>query len=95
MRKKKHTFHCQRCGTPCQIYKKGKGHRLLVCPNHGILATNPLPLGMLAAAVAPSLIEKGLDFISPTKKETQSPSYQKIEYVDKYTAQERYADAMR
>lgn len=41
MAKKKPSFHCQACGNPCTIYKKGKGHRVLVCPKCGVLATNP------------------------------------------------------
>jgi len=40
-KKKKHQFHCARCGSPCQIYKKGTAHRVLICPQHGILAVNP------------------------------------------------------
>jgi len=50
MAKRKHIFHCERCGNPLTIYKKGKAHRVLVCPQHGVIATNPLPL--MAAAVA-------------------------------------------
>jgi hypothetical protein len=42
---KKHSFHCQTCGEECTIYKKGKGHRVLVCPKCGVLATNPIKLG--------------------------------------------------
>jgi len=42
---RKHQFHCQKCGLGCEIYKKGKGHRVLVCPNCGILATNPFSIG--------------------------------------------------
>ena len=40
MKKKKHIFHCQICHSPCMIYKKGRGHRVLVCPEHGVIATN-------------------------------------------------------
>jgi hypothetical protein len=63
MAKKKHTFHCGDCGSPCSIYKKGKGHRILVCPKCGVIATNPLPLLALAAStLAPMAIDaaKGL-----------------------------------
>jgi len=42
MARKKRQFHCQRCGLPCEIYRKGKGHRVLVCPSCGVLATNPI-----------------------------------------------------
>ena len=41
---KRKSFCCQRCGLPCTIYKKGKGHRVLVCPTCGVLATNPISL---------------------------------------------------
>lgn len=41
----KHTFHCDKCANPCTIYKKGKNHRVLVCPSCGVLATNPFSFG--------------------------------------------------
>jgi hypothetical protein len=40
MAKKKHPFHCEKCNSECMIYKKGKGHRVFVCPECGVLATN-------------------------------------------------------
>jgi len=40
--KKKRQFHCEKCGSACDIYKKGKAHRVLVCPQCGVLATNPI-----------------------------------------------------
>lgn len=40
MKRKKHVFYCEKCDNPCLIYKKGKQHRVLVCPMCGILATN-------------------------------------------------------
>ena len=45
--KKKHNFHCQHCSAECSIYKKSKNHRVLVCPNCGVLATNPTVAGNL------------------------------------------------
>ncbi len=42
---KKRQFHCERCANPCTIYKKGKNHRVLVCPQCGVLATNPFSFG--------------------------------------------------
>jgi hypothetical protein len=64
MAKKRH-FCCSKCGNKCEIYKKGKGHRVLVCQNCGIIATNPIPLlAPLLAAAAPTLIEKGGDIIT-------------------------------
>ena len=36
---------------PCEIYRKGKKHRVLVCPTCGVLATNPLSFkGLLGGA---------------------------------------------
>lgn len=55
MAKKKHNFHCQHCGSECQIYKKGRGHRVLVCPHCGVIATNP--------TLAGSLLKFGAGFI--------------------------------
>jgi len=48
-KRKKRQFHCERCGNPCMIYKKGKAHRVLVCPVHGVIATNPFSLGGAAS----------------------------------------------
>jgi transposase len=54
----KHTFYCDVCHSPCIIYKKGKKHRVLVCPRCGVLATNGLLTilgGALGSAVAPGV----------------------------------------
>ncbi len=62
MKQKKHQFHCSKCDAACEIYKKGKSHRILVCPNCGILATNPLPLlaaGGMALARS-GILKKGI-----------------------------------
>lgn len=76
MKKKKHQFHCNHCGSPCEIYKKGKGHRVLVCPYCGVLATNPTFAGKLlrgavrsipvVGGVASSVIEE-IQESKPTK----------------------------
>ena len=39
---KKKGFHCHSCGLPCEIFKKGRKHKVLVCPKCGVLATNPI-----------------------------------------------------
>ncbi len=57
VKKRKHQFHCQYCGSGCEIYKKGKGHRVLVCPNCGVLASNPLPLLAAALPLAGKLLK--------------------------------------
>jgi len=40
MKTSKHSFYCEKCNSPCLIYRKGKNHRVLVCPQCGVLATN-------------------------------------------------------
>lgn len=90
--KKKRVFHCSRCGSPCEIYRKGKAHRVLVCPRCGILASNPLPLALLAAA-APAVIEGIGGVIGGDKKKDQEiPTRQKIvtDSLDKPNKGERY-----
>ena len=52
VKKAKHQFHCQYCGDPCEIYKKGKKHRVLVCPQCGVLATNPFSVRKALKGVA-------------------------------------------
>lgn len=47
MVKGKHVFHCAKDNEPCTIYKKGKGHRVLVCPQCGVIATNPFSFSRL------------------------------------------------
>jgi len=55
MKKKKHQWHCAHCGNPCEIYKKGKGHRILDCPQCGIIAKNPTMAGKLIKGIARSV----------------------------------------
>ena len=50
-RHKAHAFHCNHCASPCTIYKKGRGHRVLVCPNCGVIATNPTLAGSIFKGV--------------------------------------------
>lgn len=47
---KKRVIHCGKCESPVTIYKKGKKHRVFVCPSCGIIATNPAPIGLIARA---------------------------------------------
>lgn len=52
-KRKKKQILCAQTGLPCQWYKKGKGHRVLVRSDGVIIANNPIPfLGMLGAAAA-------------------------------------------
>ncbi len=53
---KKRQFHCQNCASACEIYKKGKAHRVLVCPSCGVIASNPQVLGKIAKRGAKALI---------------------------------------
>ena len=91
MTKKRRVFHCENCKSPCEIYKKGKTHRVLVCPRCGILASNPLPLAALAASALPSLIEKGGELLGGGKKKEKG-DIQKIvtDSLDKPNKGERY-----
>lgn len=88
MKKRKHQFHCNSCNSPCEIYKKGKGHRVLVCPNCGILATNPLPLIPLAISAGASLLSKkssnkqSADTAPPAKQKIVTDSLDKINATD-------------
>lgn len=60
MRRKKRQFHCNQCSSPCEIYKKGKKHRVLVCPHCGVLATNPtLPFFEQRQALGKKLAKSG------------------------------------
>lgn len=45
---KRRVFHCEKCGGECEIYRKGKKHRVLVCHSCGVLARNPSVLKSLA-----------------------------------------------
>lgn len=105
MRKRKHQFHCQRCGLPCEIYRKGKGHRVLICPSCGVLATNPFSFGkslkgalrggISSIPVVGGAIAGATEGFTSDKGVGKAPSsIQKIEYVDRYTAQERVQDAL-
>jgi len=55
MARKKRQFHCGHCGSPCEIYKKGRRHRVLVCPHCGVIATNPISLRGVLGSVAGSI----------------------------------------
>lgn len=48
----KRIFHCNTCAKPCTVYKKGKKHRVLVCPSCGVLATNPFSFGRAAGGAS-------------------------------------------
>ena len=73
---KRRKFHCHICEAPCEVYRKGKTHRILICPNHGILASNPLPLmavGLAGKALkgigrATGIVKPSQDKVSPTQR---------------------------
>lgn len=96
----KRVFHCQRCDNPCTIYKKGKKHRVLVCPECGIIATNPLPLLALAAGarLAKPLISKvagsflGGNAPPATSSKAATSTKQITDSLDKPNKPERYVD---
>ncbi len=99
MKKKKHVFHCGVCESPCEIYKKGKSHRVLVCPKCGVIASNPLPLivGAGMALAKSSLGKKAISSVSSLiggkgDTSTQTPSRQVMitDSLDKPNKNERY-----
>lgn len=61
---KKRVIHCGKCESPVQVYKKGKKHRVFVCPSCGIIATNPGPmafgLALKAGRAIPGPTQRGL-----------------------------------
>ena len=95
-KKRKHQFHCERCGSGCEIYKKGKGHRVLVCPRCGILATNPLPLLALGAQAVGSAIASKVMGGGEKKKESNVNINKNYDIkVDKYSTEEKVRDALK
>lgn len=50
------TFYCDNCDSPCLIYRKGTKHRVLVCPNCGVLATNGKAVKTIAKRGAKALL---------------------------------------
>ncbi len=94
-KKRKHQFYCESCRMPCEIYKKGKGHRVLVCPECGIIARNPGFLGKIARGALKSIPGGDIvsEFIPSGKDKTSStPKSQKIvtDSLDKPNKGERY-----
>jgi hypothetical protein len=55
-KKHDHHFYCEHCKAQCMIYRKGKHHRVLVCPHCGVLATNGLG-GAIAKIGAKTLLK--------------------------------------
>ncbi len=89
---------------PCEIYKKGKGHRVLVCPECGIIARNPGFLGkvlkrtgkaVLGEIPGASAVMEGIGLVKDLKGSQKSSSEsrsQKIvtDSLDKPNKGERY-----
>jgi len=94
MAKKRQVFHT--CGAEVNVYRKGKKHRVFVCSRCGIIATNPIPLlGALAAAAAPTLIEKTAGYFSKDKAQKAPDQHIIHETRDRFTTEERVAMALR
>jgi len=91
VKRKKHQIHCV-CGLPVEVYKKGKGHRVFICPNCGIIATNPLPLlAGLASAALPSILE-GVSKVTSPKEKKSGGNHQTFDSLDKPNKGERYVN---
>lgn len=95
MRKRKRQFHCERCHSPCEIYKKGKNHRVLVCPMHGVIATNPGPLIAAAARIiGPMIAEKAISKLTEGKTEKDHAPSTPRAFRESYSTEERVRDAL-
>lgn len=79
---KKHQFHCEKCNSECMIYKKGKNHRVLVCPECGVLATNGIfksvlkrgGRAILGEIPGASLIMEGAGLVGDISKDKKEKS---------------------
>jgi len=101
MRKsKKRQFHCEKCGLPCEIYKKGKKHRVLVCPRCGVLATNPTALGKIAKGAlrsVPFVGDIAAEFVGGKEKKASGMTTTKVINInrDEFDTEERVALALK
>lgn len=90
-RRSKKGVYCNLCHQKLTIAKKGK-HKYYICPIHGVIAYNPLPLlGLVASAVAPTLIEKTKEkiFKTPPTKDKQPIEHIITDSKDKPNYSER------
>jgi len=71
---KKKSIYCGRCEAVCEWYKKGKGKRILHCPNCGVIAHNPIPF--LAAYAAKKV--GGYALKKLTEPKAQAPEAQRV-----------------
>lgn len=108
MHKKDHHFYCEKCRSQCMIYRKGKHHRVLVCPHCGVLATNgilsTLAKGALKAipgvGTAISLGETAYDVYKEFKGDSKpltspAPSIPHSIHRSNYPTHQRINDALR
>lgn len=102
---KKHPFCCENCDAECMIYRSGKKHRVFVCPNCGVLATNGKKKGGIVKKVAKrgarailgeipgaSAIMEGIGLVSDLKgdkKVKEKPQNIKYDSADKPNYSER------
>jgi len=92
VKRAKHNFHCEKCASECTIYKKGKNHRVLVCPKCGVLATNPFSLGKAIGGIAKTVpflgqavgALEGFSSSEPKQQATvqRQPRQKGFDYVD-------------
>jgi len=75
---------------PANWYKKGRGHRVLICQCCGIIATNPLPLlAMAGSAVAPYVIDKASEILGGGSNKKEKPEIIVTDSLDKPNRAER------
>lgn len=83
------------------IYRKGKNHRVLVCPRCGVLATNGLlKTGLdIATDFVPygGLVKKGLSAVglNPLDEKEKTSRMASSSSTDRFTTEERVALALR
>ena len=111
MRKRKHVFYCNECGMPCMMYKKGKSHRVLVCPKCGVLATNGIGtiLGGAVGSIIPGAgtalgatigtaaegLFKSRKKSTPTTTPSAAPGIMRYDNLDKWNDREKVQAALR
>lgn len=80
--KKKGCWHCGRCNRPCLIAKHGK-HRFLLCPEHQIIALNPIPLIAGGLALASKYIPKAIAGITKSQPSLSTDERRSYTYIPK------------
>jgi len=97
-KRKKKQIHCVQTGLPCEWYKKGKNHRVLVRADGVVIANNPAPLGRALKKYVGGAVKAGGSLLGlgdgePTKGNAAPEAG--CRPSNRYTTEERVADALR